>query len=114
MSTVTDKVRYSTKNHFSFFGKTIENVRKRKDIRLITNPMQHARQVSKSNFIRFEIFDEDFTGVELVKQNLVLDRPIYLGATILELAKLKMYQFWYGVLKPAYPDIKLCFTGEIC
>ena len=89
MFAVTDKVRYSTNKLFS--------VQQRKDIRLIeTNPRQLARQVSKSNFVRFEIFDEEFTGVELVKSNLVPDRPIYLGATILELTKLKMYQFWYG------------------
>lgn len=78
---------------------------------LITDEKQHKRQVSKANFVRFEIFDEDFVGVELIKPEVTLDRPIYLGATILELAKLKMYEFWYHVLKPRYPDILLCFTG---
>ena len=86
-------------------------MRKYKNVILITDPAQHRRQISKANFTRFQIFDEDFVGVELLKPEVELNKPIYLGATILELAKLKMYEFWYKVLKPRYPDIKLCFTG---
>ena len=95
----------------SFFGKSIESVRKRKNVVLITKPSQQKFQTSKSNFLRFEIFDEEFVGVELLKPEVELDRPIYLGATILELAKVKMYEFWYHVLKKRYTDISLCFTG---
>ena len=80
---------------------------------LITKPEQQKFQTTKTNFVRFEIFDEEFVGVELVKPQVELDRPIYLGATILELAKVKMYDFWYNVLKKRYSDISLCFTGKL-
>ena len=78
---------------------------------LVTNSSQHKFQSSKTNFVRFEIFDDEFVGVELVKPEVELDRPIYLGATILELAKVKMYDYWYNVLKKQYQQINLCFTG---
>ena len=87
-------------------------MRKRKNITIVADNPQHMLQTSKSNFERFVIFDEEMVGLELARTEVVLDKPIYLGATILELAKVKMYQFWYNVLKEKYPDVQLCFTGK--
>ena len=102
----------SIKHVFSFFGKTIENVRKRKNITIVANNLQHVLQTSKSNFERFVIFDEEMVGLELARTEDVLDKLIYLGAIILELVKVKMHQFWYNVLKEKYPDVQLCFIGK--
>ena len=67
-------------------------------------------QTSKPGFKRFSIFSDKLVGLELVKPTIVLDKPIYLGAAILDLSKLLMYRFWYDVLKVKYSNIKLCFT----
>jgi hypothetical protein len=74
-------------------------VRKRSSIVLISKERQHRFQTSKPGFKRFKIFDEDLVGVELVKPSIVLNRPLYVGASILDLSKDLMYSFWYGVLK---------------
>ena len=88
----------------------MESVRKRKNIVLINKEAQHTLQTSKPGFKRFAIFSEDLVGIELVKPNVVLDKPIYAGATILDLSKLLMFEFYYKVLKTNFPEMKLVFT----
>lgn len=81
---------------------------------LISKDHQQRWQTSKPGFRRFEIFDEDLVGVEVVKPNIELNKPIFVGASILDLSKTRMYDFWYGVLKVKYEDrIQLCFTGIV-
>lgn len=94
----------------AFFGKSMESVRKRVNIRLISNGKQHLFQTSKPGFKRFSIFSPELVGVELSKPYIILDKPIYLGASILDLSKLLMYRFWYDTLKKKYDNLKLCFT----
>ena len=94
----------------AFFGKTMESVRKRINIVLIRKEHQQRFQVSKPGFQRFEIFGDDLVGVELTKPVVKLDKPIYVGATVLELSKLTMFEFWYNVIKPRFPACTLCFT----
>ena len=95
----------------SWFGKSCENVRNRRNIVLIGNPKQHKWQVSKPNFRSFAIFDDDIVGVELNVTNVKLNKPIYAGVSILDYAKLHMSSFWYDVIKKKYgPRVKLCFT----
>ena len=88
----------------------MESVRLRVIIRLVQNGRQHRFQTSQPGFKRFSIFSDKLIGLELVKPTIVLDKPIYLGAAILDLSKLLMYRFWYDVLKVKYSNIKLCFT----
>ena len=95
----------------SFFGKAIKNVRKRKKIVLIIKESQQRFQTSKPGFKRFTIFSDDLVGIELTKPKIVLDKPIYAGASILDLSKLLMFAFYYKVLKMEYPRIKLVFTN---
>ena len=53
-------------------------------------------------------------AVELVKSNIVLDKPIYTGVAILDFAKQHMSSFWYGSLKKRYGSrVQLCFTGNL-
>ena len=94
----------------SYFGKTMESVRKRRNIVLIRTESQHRFQTSKSSFRRFKIFNENSVAAEVYKPCIELDRPIHVGAAILDLSKLLMYNFWYDRLKTNFSSIKLCFT----
>ena len=90
----------------------MESVRRRANIVLINKASQQKFQVSKPGFKRFTIFDENLVGVELVKPVIELDKAIYVGAAVLDLSKLTMMNFWYRILKPKFPDARLCFTGQ--
>ena len=92
------------------FGKTMESVRRRVNIVLINKARQQKFQTSKPGFKRFSIFDEDLVGVELIKPLIQLDKPVYVGTTVLELSKLTMMNFWYRVFQPKFQRAKLCFT----
>ena len=77
------------------------------------NSEKSARyQTAKPTYCRFKIFNPDLVGVQLRKGRVILDRPVAVGFSILELSKTLMYQFWYGVLKERYENISLCFTGK--
>ena len=90
----------------------MESVRRRVNIVLIRSSQQQRFQTSKPGFKRFEIFDKNLVGVELVKPVVTLDKPVFVGATVLELSKLIMLDFWYKTLKPVFPTCTLCFTGN--
>jgi hypothetical protein len=116
----TDK-RKQAKNDFekdfyklmnnSVFGKTMENLRKRRNIKLITDSKMFKKYVAKPTFVTGVIFNDDLVGVEYVKENLKLNKPIYVGFSILDLSKTLMYDFHYGFIKQKYGDnAKLLFT----
>ena len=92
------------------FGKTMESVRRRVNVVLINKARQQNFQTSKPGFKRFSIFSEDLVGVQLVKPIVELNKPVYVGAAILELSKNTMMSFWYRVFKPTFPKATLCFT----
>ena len=75
------------------YGKCIENVRKRISLKLINNTKDHIRCVSKSNFISQKIFDKSFVAVHQIKSVLTLNKPIYVGFSILELSKILCTNF---------------------
>ena len=88
----------------SCFGKFMENLRKRCNVQLVHSLEKLAKLIAKPSMQKIRIFNEDLVGVELAKISLILNRPIYVGATILELAKLSMYEFHYDYMKPKYGD----------
>ena len=92
------------------FGKTMECLRKRVNIVLLKKERSRILQTSKPGFKRFSIFDDNLAGVELTKPLVKLDKPIYIGPTVLDISKLIMQKFWYGVVKEKFPDCSLCFT----
>ena len=98
-----EKDMYKLMNN-SFFGKTMENVRKRINIKLVTNKPQAIKQISKPTFLRRTIFSNNLMAIHFKKQVTKLNKPIYLGFTILELSKLLMYEYYYNILKPRYGD----------
>lgn len=109
------------KQNNSIFGKTIENKRKQVDVRLvqvwqdssnITNKLKGAEKyISAPNFKDLAIFSENLVAIQLDKPKVILDRPIYIGFSILELSKTHLYYFHYSVMKRLYPNnIKLAYT----
>ena len=77
------------------YGKSMENIRKRINVKLINNSKEYLKCVSRPNFISQKIFDKNFIAVHQVKTVLTLNKPIYVGFFILELSKLLMYKFHY-------------------
>ena len=95
----------------SVFGKTMENLRKRVDIRLVTNEKQLFRWISRPSFVSAKLFNEDLVAVHKIKETLTLNRPAYVGMCILDLSKTLMYDFHYNYIKDKYGDkAKLLFT----
>src|ERR1051325_4631621 len=95
----------------SVFGKTMENLRKRMNFKLISDKNKFEKYVSKPNFINGVIFNENLVGVKYVQEKLKLCKPIYVGFSILDISKTLMYDFHYGFIKKKYGDrIKLLFT----
>ena len=115
------KKRANAKNSFekdffklmnnSVFGKTMENLRKRQDIKLVTDEENLLRWASKPSFISCKIFNEDLVAVHKTKATLTLNRPAYVGMCILDLSKTLMYDFHYNYIKSKYGDkARLLFT----
>ena len=95
----------------SVFGKTMENIRNRVDIRLVTRESQAKRLTCKPNYQHHTIFCENLTAVHMKKVSLKFNKPVYLGMSILDLSKTLMYDFHYNYIKPKYGDnAKLLFT----
>ena len=92
----------------SVFGKTMEDVRKRVDIKLMTEPSKFIKHASKVTYKRSVVFvnDDDkedyFVGLEATRTSVKLDKPIYTGFTVLELSKLHMYDFHYNHIMQKY------------
>ena len=91
------------------FGKTMENVRKHRDIKLVTTDMRKNQLVSEPNHHAVKCFSENLLAIETKKTKVNMNKPIYLGLSILDISKILMYEFWYDYMKPKYGDnAKLC------
>ena len=89
----------------------MENLRKRVDIQLVHTEKRLRKLTRKPGFRSFKIFNEDLASIELTKQKLVLNRPIYVGFSILDLSKVLMYEFHYNYIKRKYNErATLLFT----
>ncbi|UYV83819.1 hypothetical protein LAZ67_X000294 [Cordylochernes scorpioides] len=98
----------------SVYGKTIENLRKRVRVEVVTEPERAAKLMAKPTLDSFHIIEEDLVILKMKKRNLTLNKPVYIGFTILELSKLKIFQFHYSTMLPLFKapsfKISLCFT----
>ena len=95
----------------SAFGKTMENIRKRVDVRLVTDEKKLLKYVSKPTYVSSKIFYENLVAVHKIKETLTLNRPAYLVMCILDLSKTLMYDFHYNYIKNKYGEkAKLLFT----
>ena len=88
----------------SVFGKTMENIGKHKDIKLVTNRESYIKTVMKPNFKSGIYFSSKLMGCELGKIKVVMNKPVYLGQSILDLGKLVMYEFHYDYMVPKYGE----------
>ena len=92
------------------FRKTMENIRKHKDIKLVTRDKKRSKLVSEPNYHTIHLISEDLPITEMKKTKVKMSKPIYLGLSILEISKILMYEFWYDYMKPKYGnDVKLCY-----
>ena len=90
----------------SVFGKTMENIRKHRDIKLVTTD----KKKKQIGFKTINLISEDLSIIEMKKTKVKMNRPIYLGLSILEISKTLMYEFWYDYMKPKYnSNVKLCY-----
>ena len=95
----------------SVFGKTMENIRKRVDVRLVTDEKKLLKYTSKPTYVSSKIFNENLVAVHKIKETLTLNRPAYVGMCILDLSKTLMYDFHYNYIKNKYGEkAKLLFT----
>ena len=94
----------------SVFGKTMENIRKHRDIKLVTTDKKRSKLVSEPNYQTINLISGDLSIIEMKKTKVKMNKPIYLGLSILEISKTLMYEFWYDYMKSKYDDnVKLCY-----
>ena len=114
------RLRKEAKNEFekdfcklmnnSVFEKTMEKVRNHRDIKSVTTEEKRSKLVSEPNYHTTKHFSENLLAIEMKQTKVIMNRPVYLGMSILDIIKTRMYEFWYGYIKPKYGDkAKLCY-----
>ena len=92
------------------FGKIMENVRKHRVIKLITTDKKRSKLFSEPNYHMMNYISENLSIIEMKIAKVKMNKPIYLGLSILEISISLMYEFWYDYMKPKYGDNgKLCY-----
>ena len=93
------------------FGKMMENIRKHRNIKLVTTEEKYLHMVMKSNFKSEVLFGENLMGCEMGKIKVVMNKPVYLWQVIIDLSKIVMYEFHYDYVVPKYvlEKLKLCY-----
>ena len=88
----------------------MENIRKHRDIKLVTTNKRRSKLVSEPNYHTINYISKDLSIIEMNKTKVKMNKPIYLRLSILEISKILMYGFWYDYMKPKYNDnVKLCY-----
>ena len=116
------ELRKNAKNEFeknffklmnnSVFGKTMENVRNHRDIKLVTSDKRRKRLVSEPNYHSHKKVSEHLMAIEMKKIRLKMAKPLYLSMSILDISKILMYKLWYDYIRSKYGDkAKLCYTA---
>ena len=92
------------------FGKTMENIQKPKNIKLITNEKSYLKAVMKPNFKSDILFGENLMDCKMGKTKVMMNKPVYLGQAILDLSKIVMYETHCDYMLPKYGNnLKLCY-----
>ena len=119
---MNNELRKNAKNEFeknffklinnSVFGKTMENVRNHRDIKLVTSNKRRKRLVSEPSYHSCKNFSDHLMAIEMKKIRVKITKPLYLGMSILGISKILMYEFWYNYIISKYGDrAKLCYTN---
>ena len=93
----------------SVYGKAVENLRKRINVRLVNKEKDFLKYISRPTHIIHKIFGKNYAAIHEIKPVLTLKKPIYVGFTVLELSKWLMYDFHYSFIKKHF-DAELMFT----
>ena len=115
------KHRTNAKNEFekdlfklmnnSVFGKTMENIRELKDIKLVNSIKDLNKYVREPNMKNIKYFSDSLLAIEMRKTEITMNKPVYIGQAILDISKTLMYEFYYEYIKPKYENkVKLCYT----
>ena len=95
----------------SVFGKTMENLRKHRHIKLVTTDEKRSKLVSEPNDHTTKRFSENWLEIKMKKTKVKMNKPVYIGMSVLDISKTLMYKLWYDCMKPKYEDrAKLCYT----
>ena len=94
----------------SVFGKTMENVRNRVSIELVKDAEKAAKLVNKPNFEELKIFDEFLIAVKMRKTKVWMNKPVYVGMSILDLSKTLMFSFQYEYVKKKWEKVEVLYT----
>ena len=89
------------------FGKAMENIRKHRNIKLLTTEEKYLKTIMKPNFKSGVLFGENLMGCEMGKIKVVMNKPVYLDQAILDLSKIVMYEFHYDYMKRKYNSDRL-------
>ena len=114
------KLRKEAKSYFekdffkpmikAVFGKTMGNVRKHSDIKLVKADKRRNKLTSEPNYHTTKSFSENLMAIEMKKTKVKMNKPVYLGMLMLDVSKTLMYAFWYDYIKPKCKDrAKLCY-----
>ena len=120
-SEMNTKLRMHAENDFgkaffklmnnAVFGKTMENVRNHRDIKIVTSVKRRIILVSEQNYHSIKYISEDMLIIEMRKVEVKMNKPIYLDQAILDISKILMYEFWYDYINPKYGyKARLCYT----
>ena len=94
----------------SVFGKTMENVRNRRDVKLIVSGQRRKKLLSEPNYNSCKHFSDGLMAIEMNKTEVYLNKPIAVGQAVLDISKTLMYKFYYDYLVKKYQDnIALCY-----
>ena len=90
----------------------MENKRKHWDIKLVTTDKRRNQLASEPNYHITKYFSKNFMAIEMKKTKVNMNKPIYLGMSILVISKTLTYEFWYDYIKPKYQyKAKLCYMN---
>ena len=94
----------------SVFGKTMENIRKYRDFKLVTTDKRRNELVSQPNYHTTKYFPEDLLAIEIKNTKVKMNKPIYLGMSTSDISKTLTYEFSYDYIKQKYQsEAKLCY-----
>ena len=94
-------------------ARTMENVIKQRDNKLVTTERRKSYLVSEPNYHTTKFFTENLLRIEMEKMQICINKPVYLELSILESSKILMYEFWYNYVKRKYHEkTKLCCMGK--
>ena len=95
----------------SVYGKTMENVRKRCNMTVVDNEDKALKHIAQPTFVDLKMINDNFIIIRKTRNQVKLDKPIYVGVAVLDYSKFLMYNYHYGIFKKLYKDkVKLLMT----